>query len=764
MQAKNIGKRPKSFTRYPKFMSTCVVSLEVQKTDDDINTAQCHKKCPEASINSVTPTLSSKTITLDPTNVIDRNLNIKENIDETKIVIEDDNLCSDTENYPHDTTNNEVENNIRIDHYNKQPEIVFNTTNFRENYKNNVKYEYIFSKKKSKQFKRLFENKYKNHRNNKTTKLKNYYSKTKKKCLCTQLKKGSKLKVLNSNSITNIVSKSRLLKKVLAKEKLLNSDQALFSDVISLNENEGGSLTSSPSTAKGSFFSYSSQNTLIDTFSTKNNYSNFEAVNSHIQITSDNRTPYKMDSLNVAVAVTYNEPNVFNKEQSIENGDIKEKILYEESLNNANNIAQPHNGLTSQNISILSQNDNENYFTVTNLITSKTSDKTLIGIQNTSKLNLSDDDTYVISNTSLDFYKSSLNSDYTLTTKSEIIHFVPPSFIDISAKDPSNKVTLLDAVINMGLFPDIKPSTSSVSHCTEKLNNVIITDLQNKLPLSRSLKNKGDQPNNIKKIMSKNLLKKTYDSEKEIGINKNINLPNEATVKHILQTQDDKQRNNDLKSSHPTNIHELWDRLVIILDFTVKKLEDTLSEKIIKELIKIMPLFEKLSHPIPNVSIQTDSIHVFTEKIEAVEEVSIRKDKIDTIDESLQCDIVKNRVIDNLMLRLSIESAKPTCLETTSETIKTLKSPELIKDYLEILKPPIKDSLIETSKDETITISTEEPGVHSMEFSRLQHLKLIFNGPINFVRENWLVISSVPTFFALMLCIYSIIVFLVKPW
>ncbi|KAM3968945.1 uncharacterized protein ACR2FA_002417 [Aphomia sociella] len=765
---KQVTKRSKSTTRYPKRMPTFVVAFAVHETYDDVPTVQqniCYKRSP--SIKSATSSISCETITLDsnPPEIIEPISTLDECIMETKIVIESDNHCGDVEKEFPELINT-LGNSIIESNYNGQPEVIFNASKFHKKHKINTN----LSKKKPKKCKHLFgikniHFKCKNPRNNMTTKLENYYGKTKKKVVSNQMKKG-----LYINSITNIVSKSRLLKKVLAKENLLDLDQGVSYE-ISLHENEDRSLTSSPSTAKKSSFSYSSQDTLIRTYSTDSSRIkdyNVDPVNSVIQVSSDNRIPYKTDVLNVAIAVTYNQPKINNKEEQNTKEHEKEKLLFEESLTcTSDATVDPSTPLTSQSY-MSSQDFEESYFTTSNLNTSKMSDRTLIGPQNPSNVDLSEDNTYVVAKTSSDF-KSDLCSDFTLISNSENIVQIENlrilHAINISEKDLNNRKTLLDTVINMGIFPDINPSTSSDTNYNKNINDVIITGLhQNNLSLPNNSKNKGDQ-SIIGKDISKNVLKKSYDIEKDVVIQKNINLPNEATIKNILRENDNMQQNSycdESRLNYPNSIHELWDRLITVLDTAVKRLEDTLADKIVQELTRSMPLFEKVSRPIPP-TVNKSNVSS-SEKEDKFKDI-IDKNKIVTINESLQCDLVENRVIDNIMLKLSIESPNSAFPQSFSKSIKNLNQPQLVKDFLEVLKPPIIEGpIVETSKDEIVTVSTAAPDVESIKSFKFQHLKLKFAAPVRFIRENWLVISSVPTFFVLMLCIYGVIVFLVKPW
>ncbi|XP_059045878.1 uncharacterized protein LOC131841575 [Achroia grisella] len=744
LQGKEIESKNKvvqmSTARYPNIIPTYIVALAYQETYDDIPTAQqkiCNKRSLQASFiapfNSIAPTLSLQT--LESNDNMNSLSNTEESTPETEIFIEE-NHCGDTENLEK-VYSIPIEDNMGTN-YKKLPELIFTSSKFHRRNKNITRNECNISKKVPNKYKLSFEIK------------KKYFKYKKPRYKNFQIKKH-----LYSNSMTNIVSKSRLLKNGIEKENLLYSERALLVDEINLIENDSVSLTSSPSSTRKSFFNYSSQNTLIETLNTDtcvNDTGNLEVVNSVIRLTSVDGTPYKTDVLNVSVAVTY---NTQSKDQPT---DVKETLLIQENLTSSPTTVHPSNALISTH-SMLSQYSNESYLTITNINVHQISDKTLIGIKSSSKTNLRDDDTYVIEKTSSNFNSDTLTSNSKNIVNLDNFHGMPSPFINKAVKKLSNRPTLLDTVINMSLFPDINPSTSSAFNRTEDVNNVIKTGSQNNLSLL-SLKNKGDQPNHTNMEISNNGLKITE-------IQKKINLTNKTDTNEIKP--DHQIQNNiycdELILNYPTNIHELWDRLVIILDLTVKRLENTLAEKTIKELIRKMPWIENLSRPIPNVNTETDKMRVEIEKSETAKEFT-NKNNIITIDDSLQCDLVNNRVIDNIMLKLSTESKKSTHLiEITSKTINKIRKPELLKDFIEVFKPLIKESpAVDSSKDETITMSTEVARVESSRISRFQPVKIMFAGPVNFVRENWLVISSVPTFFVLMLCIYGVIVFLVKPW
>lgn len=777
-------KRPKSATRYPKRMPTYVVAFSVQEPHDDPSKNQqiSKKRSVEASpsVKSISPTgstNSAKTFTITPTEKLSHVLDIP-TISEVKIDIIDENQCGDVEKKSPQISSYIVVDNRMAD---EQPEIIFNATKHMKRCKDDNK----FLRKKPKKNKRVIKLKnvhfkYKNQKNNITRRLERYYEKAK----LNSPNPEQIQKHIYSNVLSKVVSRSRVLKKVLAKENLLDdSDRISLYDDLSINGYDDGSLASSPSTTKKSFTSYASQNTLVHKSSSSSRNEDFYSIktaNSVIQVSSDIVTPYKTDIINVAIAVAYNTSK--QTDNYIANNS-QEKFIHKENLTSDETFVLPNNDLTSESPS----HDNTKFMkidydqlTMKPIISNEKdlSSETLTAFDKKSVVGVSsDDDTFVIARTSSDFNKSSINSDFTLTSNSETtlrnecLHSNLQSKDDIIQDDLSKKADLLDTVINLGFYPEMTPSTSSGANFGCDINDVIVTEnLMNNFQLDPKIKG-DDLAIDIKNNLS-NVLKKSFDVEKLEWPQKKISLPNDLAIKANLKDAEKSQKHScsdDVRNDYPTDLNEMWDRLTLVLDLAVKRLEESLAEKIVKELKKSLSIFNQLEHQVPKFNILQTEIKPQQIKNEESnlkmlhKEVFVLEDYLKPdADNCVQCDLVQNQVIDQLMLKLSIEG--PKVIPTSTVSLKKLKKPEIVRDYFEILKPPADEIVVvEVGKGDTTNVSTATGAVTNEDIKLLHKLKLLFSGPIAFIRENAFIVSSVPTFFVVMLCLYITIVIIMKP-
>lgn len=768
------GKRPKSATRYPKKMPTYVVAFSVQESrDDPAKNPLTLKRSTEkstSSIKSLSPsesTNSAKTFTITPTDKLSHVLSIP-TISEVKIDIKDSNQYGDVDKTP-PMSSYIVVDNITTD---EQPEVIFNAPLHKKSSQSKsikLKDDNKFPRKKPKKSKRVikFKNihfKYKNSRHNISRRLEKCYKKI-------NSPSSEELKICG---LSNIVCKSRDLKKVLAKSNLLDeSDRISFCD-----EYEDGSPASSPSTTKKSFVSYTSQNTLIQKSSSSSRNEDFYSIktaNSVIQVASE-VMPYKHDVINVAVALAFNPSKQTSNPGDSSNSN--EIFMHKENLTSDDTFLLPYVDLTSgtpsHDTTKVVKPDLETTKPNT-LNENEISTETLTGFEKKSLVGIcSDDDTFVIARTSSDFNKSSINSEFTITSTSDsTLHAeVQPNLLsqDKFSTGFPHRTTLSDTVRSLGFYPEMAPSTSYDTNFKPDKNGVIVTE-NIMTSFSINPKNKGDLPANEKNNLSKNVLRKNFDVEKLACLQKNIDLPNDVTIKANLKETNighqKKQCFEEIKTNKPTDLAEMWERLILILDLAVTRLEETLADKILKELKKSLEVF-KQPEPKPNLELEVTELQPikFKEEVKmSHKEVSVLElKKADfEIDESLQCDLVQNQVIDQLMLKLSVEAPKPIPLPTSSASLKKLKKPQIVKDYFETLKPP-ESALIEVGKGDQVTVSTATAEIRSYEASGLHRVKVLFSGPMSFIKENVFVITSVPTFFIVLLCLYGIIVIIMKPW
>lgn len=769
---KKTNKRPKSSTRFPKQMPSYIVAFAVHETYDDIATAQqmiCNKRSLQGSASSVTPTLSSKTITIERNSVqkiVD--IDFSESKNETKINIDErdaeNDKNNDVQNEPpeikdylvvdHTVENdmNEQESKVNLVEPNKTINVTKSTNqvNSKES-ENKDDFESIKKPKTSvnKVSKKKRQNKYRIR--NVDFKYKKQLKKADKVC-----KRSSKLKeTFYANSVSKAVSRNSLLKSVPAKVNIIDTtDSILMSDD---ENNNNGSLQSSPSTTKKSFISYSSQDTLRRQESTSSSRNegmgSINTVSSVIKIPSQNKLPYKTEVINVSVAVSYN-PNKNN--DAVTKTSEPYRSMYNGDLMSTETLVEPAHLLTSKsNSSDTSENTPNNYSS------NKNSDKML-------QPKKSSENTYIVGNSDLD--GTSMRSEDTLAPNSETFMFAEnlrsnfPIFDKYDKDKPIDRLPLLDTVINMGIFPEINASTSSAVNFNNNLNNVFITGDVNKF-----LKNptfKSELPTEDLKEASKYILKKSFEAEKDLNALKNLNLPDESAIKAIINDDDklDSKFCSGEFGNYPSSMTELWERLVLVVDTAIKRLESSLTEKIVAEMRKSFTIFEQTNRIMKEEIVVIDVDKQKGDTVVSNPEASVEKGDIRTeVDEILQCNLVGNQVIDNIMLKLSVDAPKTIIPGSSSKSFPKMKRPKIFRDYFEVLKPAVVESALVEGKGNTITVSTAVPS-ELEEVRSLNPVKSFLSGPVMFLRENMLVITSVPAFFVGLLFIYGLIVLVMKPW
>ncbi|XP_053620625.1 uncharacterized protein LOC128681070 isoform X3 [Plodia interpunctella] len=335
-----------------------------------------------------------------------------------------------------------------------------------------------------------------------------------------------------------------------------------------------------------------------------------------------------------------------------------------------------------------------------------------------------------------------------------------PTFHKIpDEKKTCKKQTLLDTVINLGIYSELNSTNSAHDlnindQLTESISNAedSVEEITNN--------NMGDHQSFTEKKSPIDTHQKPVTNENTINVQRNI-LPSEEVIRNILMDRENLRKKSCASDigTHPTTISELWEKIVVRLDLTVKRLEDSLAEKVVKELLKSAPVVSKFTHPIP---ISIPDRQPIEEALSA-KPLTFRSDEIIiTADESVQCDLVKRQIIDNIMLKLSIQNTKPKCYPSTSKIPLKIKKPKLTNDFVEVLKPPAVQ--LDVEKGETVTISTDSsPIVEPVEYNRLEQFKSVFYVPVAFARENIIIIASVTNFMVILMCVYVFFVVIMKP-
>lgn len=252
-----------------------------------------------------------------------------------------------------------------------------------------------------------------------------------------------------------------------------------------------------------------------------------------------------------------------------------------------------------------------------------------------------------------------------------------------------------------------------------------------------------------------------------------ISLPDDVAIKaKLMETREEKRSCADeVGNKYPTNMGEMWEQVVLVIDLTVKRMEEAFVQRIVNDVKESLQIFSQPEYKLPTAEVPRTTpaapvsnkrpIPTMFHKAVFVNEEHLKLDK----DACVQCDLVQKQVIDQLVLQLSL-LPKPN--PASEETEKILKPPELLKDYTEVLKPPVAQIYDSASVEEgkgdrdTATVSTA-----TTEYSiirRPSRIKRLISCPIEVIRENMVIMTSVPTFFIVLFCLYGVIVVVMKPW
>ncbi|KAJ0170561.1 hypothetical protein K1T71_013932 [Dendrolimus kikuchii] len=749
-------KKIKSGTSFSNTLPTYVVAYSLHGMYDDFLTAQqmiCSRRSPDDSVNSICPSISSKS----NDGIVDKReyiIDIPQNETDIKVGGNNGQPIQENANDSNDEilidkSIHELDNQSRDMNEFCQMDYYFEGNKFFNTGEKGNKIIGMLSRKKQKKYnhiKNIKKNnfKYKIPEKNKAKCLGKFYHK-----VSNQIKPMPKDIYLDF--ISQIISETQVVKKVSAKENLLES----ISDGSNFNEKDTASL-GSPSTVKKTY-SCTSDNTLVLKISSsrEDDFFSIKNTNSVIEVASEKITPFKTDVINVAVAVSCNQNT--NQFQKVEKN-LNETLLLKENLTSTESLIKTIGNLTSEPPSneesdILVKED------IGGSLNDKgSSNKTLTG-DNSSSLQFTDDDTFILAKTSSDFNRED-NSDCTLTTDSEnLIHSLNlrangNDFNNNS--EPYYKINVRDTILDIGMFPEIAPSTSSGFKYNR--DTQIINDYTG---YSLNLNSKGDvMPAENLNELSKNVLKKQFGKVDEASPHKHINLPNTDILKTMLKEHEKAQNKTCSRESQnncPINVPEMWDRLLLVLDLTVQKLEETLADKIVKELKKYL-IFTNETHPIPKT-------HFLESKQPKPEDNELTTNEHTTditmkrTEEPTQCELVSSMVIDKFMTRLSGEGPQV----SIPESVQKLLKPKALKDYFEVLKAPAKHPIrVIADKGDTITVSTTTIDEENTEQVKFRRLKLLFAVPYHFLRENIFVLTGVPTFFVALICMYGLIFLIAK--
>ncbi|XP_041985983.1 uncharacterized protein LOC121738158 [Aricia agestis] len=200
-----------------------------------------------------------------------------------------------------------------------------------------------------------------------------------------------------------------------------------------------------------------------------------------------------------------------------------------------------------------------------------------------------------------------------------------------------------------------------------------------------------------------------------------------------------------------SSLTDLWDKLAIYFDVSLKRMEISLTEKILSEIKRSYDKIEK--YATEQTQSKLNSIKSKIEIENKPSDVKSNKTKHDYLSEFIQCNIQNQ--IDKLPFKMNIGDVKIN-LEDTLEA-KQLKKPPF-KQYLDTIKPlGVLKKKAEADYEDATRNNENRGNDNNIPGNRRAIVKTI-----RFVRTNAVVISGVPIFFLALIVIYGIILWVIK--
>ncbi|XP_039761651.1 uncharacterized protein LOC120634874 [Pararge aegeria] len=580
---------------------------------------------------------------------------------------------------------------------------------------------------------------------------------------------------LCSDSVSNAVSSSRILRKVVAIENLLHETDKIYSKDINQDKNleidpSEDTLTrinseSSPNDSictktapvveiqtKISSMEAVSTHTIVQTQSSTSELSHqadestYKAIANETRIINNNEaelnsaTTFKSDFINLSLAqITHSSILIYNTGTSSEQS--REEILYDENLTSTESFITQSNsidlpislpGITETNTNKLITKDSENACILLDDYVNTTSDSDAFVIARTSS--------YFKNNSSfLDIY-----SNQTLMPSSELPNQTERCNIYFQSTKKEDVTSFIDTVINVGIFqPPI--SSGKEQYSMENFNNVIIIDELRKLPAPQIIPTE---------IYSKNVIQKSFSVDNEGDRHKSI-LPNEEIIRSIIteaEKTEKKPCSEEFRNYAPPP--DVWEKLIVFLDLSMRRMEASLVQKIGNELKISLEKFEKYFPftPLPEHDFIKSDIKYYN-KTNKDDLSKMESGNLTCVDESMQCGLVQNEVIDKLMSKIKVEG-KGDVFDSTLKVIKSKIGTRKLYDSFEILEPTVLHgtSIARENADSLLTLSSE--GVRVKKSKGTRHL-MGFTVPMRFLKANMLVLISVPAFFFSIFLVYT---------
>lgn len=336
-------------------------------------------------------------------------------------------------------------------------------------------------------------------------------------------------------------------------------------------------------------------------------------------------------------------------------------------------------------------------------------------------------------------YRENVNSNTLTFTNNSQPKYVGKSLHNIKSVT-FNTDTLLNSVINY--------QNTSTTDCND-LNDVgseptvIVTlpkSILNKqtLQLSEQHTNLGD--NIVDQGLLSNIWHKSYAIQTKQFFNKNITMPDNTAIKEMIKENTNVTKRScadEFRSGVPTDIPELWERFVTVLDNAFQKLEGSISQKIFNDIKNLQIVVPK--------PLSDDS------KIEEVELLSIATDTGTRkfLGKPIQCDLIQGSIIDELTKKHYFDEDR------------SLLSPDSIQKVLE----ESKSAVPYTTETATLSSSVEYTEVeYGFPMNKIIALGNSMRSVKHFCVMNFYLFAGTTVFFTFVIVVYIIIIVLVQVY
>lgn len=559
------------------------------------------------------------------------------------------------------------------------------------------------------------------------------------------------IKKLYSDSI--LTPQTSLIKKVFAKENTFDENKTCSSNLIHSLDN----------------VSIQSQTTLKQKYSdsSQNDFHSVIEINSAVKLENKNTEKWPKvcpsikypeqiktcdrrkeevennvcaGTLNIVLAQVNNVAILdFNKKTNTMKS--RENIVFRDSLTSGESYLSESDTITlSSSFEISQSNSKKVNFPNINLKQNSSATLTAQGLDEVNSLN----DNFVIAKTS-SYFKVN-NSDRTLIIRDSTNNLSKLTRNDLQNFNNQNlKPALLDTIINMKMYSDV-PKNNLIQDNLDNLNDLIIANENFKIPTLYKFEN--DLKNATREKFSKSTFRKPFSTEDDGDRLNRIGLPSENIIREMLTGTEKSQKiscSEDSKNDTP--VEDLWEKLTAFFDIAIHRLEESLLERIGNELKQALSMFEKFNTPIAD-SNRTKS------------GISIKIVKLNTFNEGLQCCLVHNDIIDELALNLK-NKCEPARTKSYENNVPEVN--KKTEHKLDIIKPPMPNLSKDTALGYSVVASSSE-GLKIRDSSKNQCVLRLISRSVRFIKENMIVIVSVPLFCFVLFLVYSFLVLVKTFW